>query len=365
MDAPVSSGDWGRASDLPLFRRTLLPSELHRNGRDAGRSRTCFGSGCSRPPDRPAPASSRKQSQRWDSNPLGPPYESGARPVGRRRQLSGWPGGVEPARLRFTAGVPASWVRPQSPWQESNLHDLRLRRAACFRHTPGMLFSTPARNRTWTCSFGGSHDVRFTTRARKLRGMDLNHRHPGSEPGVLPLNYPAEVPVTREGVEPSRRGGHGLLRTACLPVPPPGQFGVVASRVAHGKDGSDDQRFTKKCGLLPGKIVDVGERAFEEGAYRLRRRGKKIPPPVVPVSPITGPAIGGKAWPAVRRVGVAHHRSSPHAGNFLNASGVPNAAAPGNVKRAQKSRHLRQGPCARGLGRAAVTGSVQGSLIIV
>src|SRR5262245_63201343 len=25
-----SSGGWGRASDLPLFRRTLLPSELHR-----------------------------------------------------------------------------------------------------------------------------------------------------------------------------------------------------------------------------------------------------------------------------------------------------------------------------------------------
>src|SRR5262249_5979716 len=30
--------------------------------------------------------------------------------------------------------------------------------------------------------------------------MDLNHRHPGSEPGVLPLNYPAVV--GSEGVEP-------------------------------------------------------------------------------------------------------------------------------------------------------------------
>lgn len=30
------------------------------------------------------------------------------------------------------------WVRPQYPRQESNLHDLRLRRAACFRHTPGI-----------------------------------------------------------------------------------------------------------------------------------------------------------------------------------------------------------------------------------
>ena len=57
------------------------------------------------------------------------------------------------------------WVRPQYPWQESNLHDLRLRRAACFRHTPGIIVSTPARNRTWTCSLGESHDVRFTTEA--------------------------------------------------------------------------------------------------------------------------------------------------------------------------------------------------------
>src|SRR5207249_4992317 len=64
------------------------------------------------------------------------------------------------------------WVRPQYPWQESNLHDLRLRRAACFRHTPGIIVSTPARNRTWTCSFGGSHDVRFTTRAKKIRGLE-------------------------------------------------------------------------------------------------------------------------------------------------------------------------------------------------
>jgi hypothetical protein len=38
----------------------------------------------------------------------------------------------------------------------------------------------------------------------------------------------AELPrrrtVTREGLEPSRRGGHGLLRAACLPVPPPGHL---------------------------------------------------------------------------------------------------------------------------------------------
>jgi hypothetical protein len=33
-----SSGGWVRASGLLLFRETLLPSELHRNVRDAGRS---------------------------------------------------------------------------------------------------------------------------------------------------------------------------------------------------------------------------------------------------------------------------------------------------------------------------------------
>src|SRR6516162_1443708 len=60
------------------------------------------------------------------------------------------------------------WIRPHYPWQESNLHDLRLRRAACLRHTPGINLSTPARNRTWTCSFEASHDLRFTTRAHSL-----------------------------------------------------------------------------------------------------------------------------------------------------------------------------------------------------
>src|SRR5262249_4620231 len=36
--------------------------------------------------------------------------------------------------------------------------------------------STLARSRTWTCSFGGSHDVPFTTRATTIQGpgRDLN-----------------------------------------------------------------------------------------------------------------------------------------------------------------------------------------------
>ena len=74
--------------------------------RDAGRSRTCLGSGCSRPPGRPAPASSI-QSQRWDSNPLRPLYESGARPVEHRRLFAAASAGVEPTRPRFRASVPS------------------------------------------------------------------------------------------------------------------------------------------------------------------------------------------------------------------------------------------------------------------
>ena len=81
-----SSGGWGRASGLLLFGETLLPSELHRK-----QSETPAGvepasrSGCSRPPEPSGPTSSRNKSRRWDSNPLGPRYEGGARPVEHRR----------------------------------------------------------------------------------------------------------------------------------------------------------------------------------------------------------------------------------------------------------------------------------------
>ena len=134
--------------------------------------------GCSRPPGRPAPASSSSKSQRWDSNPHVPLYGSGARPVehhwlhrslstlhsplSTRSQGGRWESNPQkPVHSRVPQPL---WVRPQYPRQESNLHDLRLRRAACVHHTPGKTINpgTPARNRTWTCSFGGSHDLRFT-----------------------------------------------------------------------------------------------------------------------------------------------------------------------------------------------------------
>ncbi len=101
-----------------------------------GRTRTCKGfrlvrvaTGCHRPVGSPFQAASAGfepaslpltagrstverqgiESQRWDSNPLGPLYGSGARPVGLHWHRSGWPAGVEPAWSRFTAGSRCRW----------------------------------------------------------------------------------------------------------------------------------------------------------------------------------------------------------------------------------------------------------------
>ena len=45
---------------------------------------------------------------------------------------------LNPRNLVHSQAPEAPRVRPQYPRQESNLHDLRLRRAACLRHTPGI-----------------------------------------------------------------------------------------------------------------------------------------------------------------------------------------------------------------------------------
>lgn len=50
--------------------------------------------------------------------------------------------GLEPTQSALRERCSACRASPanfQHPRQESNLHDLRLRRAACIRHTPGML----------------------------------------------------------------------------------------------------------------------------------------------------------------------------------------------------------------------------------
>jgi hypothetical protein len=141
------------------------------------------------------------QGGRWESNPQQPVHSRVPKPL---------------------------WVRPQYPWQESNLL-LRLRRAVRIRYTTG-IFSTSTRNRTWTCSFGESHDVRFTTEAiARLRlsfappvvdslprTLNVNCQFRGLESDQhsrlqRPLSYLLDDPginqVAREGLEPSRPVG--------------------------------------------------------------------------------------------------------------------------------------------------------------
>jgi hypothetical protein len=57
--------------------------------------------------------------------PPHPPWQGGRLPSYIMDALVSW---------RHVSNLPS----PQYPWQESNLHDLRLRRAACLRHTPGI-----------------------------------------------------------------------------------------------------------------------------------------------------------------------------------------------------------------------------------
>src|SRR5581483_5278420 len=129
-----SSGGWGRASGLRVFSATLLPSELHRK-----KSETPAGvdpasrSGCSRPPEPSGPTSSRNKSRRWDSNPLRPRYEGGARPVEHRRPFRAASAGVEPTRPEFRAPIPSrgpGQMKIQSQRRDSNPHAPLYRRGA-------------------------------------------------------------------------------------------------------------------------------------------------------------------------------------------------------------------------------------------
>jgi hypothetical protein len=75
--------------------------------------------------------------------------------------------------------------------------------------------STPARNRTWTCSFGGSHDLRFTTRVRSSGGWSRTNTN-GFRARCPAVRRPRNA-SSQGGSRTLTPGGHSILRAACLP----------------------------------------------------------------------------------------------------------------------------------------------------
>jgi hypothetical protein len=150
----------------------------------AGRSRTCLKPRIRRLPHRPVPGP-HKQFGRAPS-PIPRPKRS-AQPSKPEAQAKDWTvarNRVDHLRLR----VRLEWLTSpagqadQRKGQELNLQGLAPRLLSKQMPSPiGLPFlwdglgrpsgdkRTPARNRTWNCSLGGSHDVRFTTRAISAR----------------------------------------------------------------------------------------------------------------------------------------------------------------------------------------------------
>ena len=129
-----------------------------------------------------------EQSQRWDSNPLRPRYEGGARPV-EHRWHSGWPVGVEPTQPRFTAGSRTrfGFGHSASTWTRTRNPGFAVPRDARFTTEA---ISTPARSRTWTCSLGPSRDGSVSPPRYAVPGVGVEPTPAGSEPAVLPLDDP-------------------------------------------------------------------------------------------------------------------------------------------------------------------------------
>ena len=74
---------------------------------------------------------------------------------------------------------------------------------------------------------------------------------------MMSLSPPGQR-VTREGLEPSRRGGHGLLRTACLPVPPPGHPQWTVEGVEPSSAGCKPTVFPLDDTPRIGPVAPVG-----------------------------------------------------------------------------------------------------------
>ena len=117
------------------------------------------------------------------------PFTGGVLDLSSYTGARGWPAGVEPAQPRFTAGSRCQFE---------------------FGH------SASTRNRTRNSAFAEPRDVPFTIEASTVPRPGVEPGPAPSEGAMMSLSPPGQR-VTREGLEPSRRGGHGLLRTACLP----------------------------------------------------------------------------------------------------------------------------------------------------
>ncbi len=163
-----------------------------------------------------------QQSGRQESNLPSTAYQTVASPIGfGPNQESRAGGGTRTHFIRVTRAVPGlssiaglSCAASASTWNRTRNSAFAEPRDVPF--TIEARNSTPARSRTWTCSFGGSHDVPFTTRAWSSGGWDRTNINAfrARRPTV---RRPRNERVTREGLEPSRHGWRGLLRTVCLP----------------------------------------------------------------------------------------------------------------------------------------------------
>lgn len=103
----------------------------------------------------------------------------------------GWPVGVEPTRRRFTAGSRCRFGFGHSASTRSRTRNAGSARPRDVRFTTeARSSSTPARSRTWTCSFGRSRGGSVSPPRYSVPGAGVEPTPTGSEPAVLPLDDP-------------------------------------------------------------------------------------------------------------------------------------------------------------------------------
>jgi hypothetical protein len=93
---------------------------------------------------------------------------AGIEPAPSRLQRDARPSSCTGAFLYPLFTIPSPL--PSIPGRSRTCMNLRLRRAACIRHTPGIsiVVSASARTRTRNSTFEASHDLRFTTKASNV-----------------------------------------------------------------------------------------------------------------------------------------------------------------------------------------------------